>query len=479
MQDLSDSPIDERFQQASARCRQAGQEHLLCFWADLDGRERSALLDDIDRIDFRPIPGLVDQFVRRKPIHEHHDRLEPASVEKGTHSDTRAAAETGRSLIEAGKVAALVVAGGQGTRLGFDGPKGCLPVSPVSHKSLFQIFADQIFEVGRRARRAVRWYIMTSPANDAATREWFRDRGYLGLDPADVVFFQQGVMPAFGPDGKILLEQRHRVALSPDGHGGTLLALVHSGALADMARRGIEYLSYFQVDNPLVKCVDPLFIGLHASRGCDMSCKVAPKADDRERVGNVVASDGKVYVVEYSDLPESLAVARNPDGSRRFDASNLAIHIISRQFVETLTADPARFALPWHRAEKKVPYIDLASGRRVEPTSANAIKLEAFIFDALPLTRTMPLLLEIDRREEFSPVKNATGVDSLATAQRDMARRAARWLEASGVSVPRSSDGEPKAPIEISPSAALEPTDLLSRKDELKQLRFDQPVLIG
>lgn len=472
------SDNDLTVQAARAVCEQSGQQHLLRFWDELDAGQRRALLADIGRIDFRPIRDLVERFVRRKPAHEHHDRIEAPPVDRRPPSGPDRFSQLGFELIAAGKVAALVVAGGQGTRLGYDGPKGCFSVSPVEGKSLFQLFAQQIHATGRRAGRPIRWYIMTSPANDESTRAYFHEKAYFGLDAADVMFFQQGVMPAFGLDGKILLEQKYRVALSPDGHGGTLLAMVHSGALSDMQRRGIEYLSYFQVDNPLVRCVDPYFIGDHVDRGCEMSCKVTPKADDFERVGNVVMADGRVFVIEYSDLPESLATARNSDGSRRFNASNLAIHLISRRFIERLTADPARFALPWHRAEKKVPFVDLASGLRVEPGSPNAIKLEAFIFDALPLAKTTPLVLEIDRHEEFSPVKNATGTDSLASAQRDMIRRAARWLEAVGIRVPRGGDGEPAVAIEISPLAAMEAADLMARRDELAKIRFDRPVLI-
>jgi UDP-N-acetylglucosamine/UDP-N-acetylgalactosamine diphosphorylase len=364
----------------------------------------------------------------------------------------------------------MVVAGGQGTRLGYDGPKGCLPVTPVRNKPLFQLFAEQLRAAGRRcgspqrdARgdRPLRWYIMTSPTNDAATRDFFRSRRFFGLDEQQVIFFQQGVLPAFGRDGRILLEQKHRVALAPDGHGGSLLAMATRGVLADMAARGIDYLSYFQVDNPLVRCIDPLFIGLHDLHGSEMSSKCLPKADDHERVGNFVLAGGRLHVIEYSDLPDDLAEARNTDGSRRFDAASPAIHVLSRRFVERLTADPAHFALPWHRAEKKVACVDLASGRRIEPDEPNGVKLEAFIFDALPLAERT-LLLETRREEEFSPLKNATGADSLETSRRDQVRRAARWLEQAGVRVPRGADGEPAVPIEISPLRAVEAGDLLT-----------------
>ncbi len=476
--------MTERLERAKERARTYGQEHLFTYWSELSDSQRATLLEDIEQIDFVPIPDLVERFVRAKPSHDHHLRIEPAPfVSRGEveRRDTaiREAETRGNDLIAGGKVAALMVAGGQGTRLGFDGPKGCLPVTPISGKPLFAVFAEQILATGRRAGRTIPWYVMTSPANDAATQDFFRRNAFFGLTAEQVRFFQQGVMPAFGTDGLVLLEAKHRVALAPNGHGGTLLALAASGCLADMAQRGVELLSYFQVDNPLVRCIDPLFIGLHAVRSCEMSCKVTAKADDRERVGNCVLADGKVSVIEYSDLRDELATARNPDGTRRFDAANLAIHLLSRRFVERLTADRTHFALPWHRADKKVPHIDLATGQRVEPTMPNAVKLESFIFDALPLSHGTPLLLEVDRAEEFSPVKNASGVDSLPSAQRDMIRRAARWLEGAGVRVPRRTDGEPAVPIEISPLKAMSASDLAQRGDEVSQIRTDGPILIA
>jgi len=280
-------------------------------------------------------------------------------------------------------------------------------------------------------------------------------------------------MPAFSPDGQILMDQKHRIAFSPDGHGGSLLALRHSGALAEMAEAGIEYISYFQVDNPLVCPVDPLFLGLHELTGSQMSSKTIPKADDFERVGNFVLGDGKVMVIEYSDLPKKLARARNEDGRRRFDASSIAIHVLSRSFIEQLTADETCFALPWHRASKKVPYVD-QRGRRVEPAEPNAIKLEAFIFDAIPYARN-PLILETSRAEEFSPVKNATGVDSETTARRDMNLRAASWLAAAGFDVPHRPDSEPDGLFEISPLLAVDAGHLREVMVDRPQIRPGQP----
>lgn len=441
------------------RLRVAKQDHLLRFSPELTEPERSLLLADLEQIPFPLLRTLIDSHVKASPKIKLPRSIKPAPFypaqpapnQLGLYAD---AYKRGVSLIRRNKVAALTVAGGQGTRLGFDGPKGAYRISPVKNKPLFQLFAEYLLGTRRRFGSPTRWYIMTSPGNDAETKAYFQEQNYFGLPPTDVVFFTQGQMPAFSPDGKILLDQKNRVALSPDGHGGTLLALARSGALKDMIDYGIEYISYFQVDNPLVKPIDPLFIGLHEMTGSEMSSKMIPKADDFEKVGNFTLADGRMMVIEYSDLPKEMAVAKNADGTRQFDAGSIAIHVISRAFVERLTANPDRFGLPWHRAEKKVACVD-ESGRRVSPETPNAVKLETFIFDALPLAAS-PMILETVRAEEFSPVKNATGVDSAETSRRDMVRRAARWIEQCGFSVPRTAEGEPDATIEISPLYALD-----------------------
>ena len=193
----------------------------------------------------------------------------------------------------------------------------------------------------------------------------------------------------------------------------------------------------------------------------EMSSKAVSKADDLERVGNFCLADGKLSVIEYSDLPEELVRERNPDGSRRFDAGSIAIHCLSRSFVERLTDDRSEVHLPWHRAEKRVTTVR-SDGTRVEPDTPNAVKLEMFVFDAIPLASN-PIVLYTPREEEFSPVKNAAGVDSAATARRDLIRRAARWLESCGCTVPRGADGEPAVALEIAPGYALDAAHLRER----------------
>lgn len=465
---MSDS-MTQRYEQARGTLAGHGQEHLLVHWEGLNNKQKEMLLDDIEKLPFAALDRLIESHVRSAVEFDLPETIEPVSPfparpdmeQVGEYAE---AEKRGISLIRQGKVAVFTVAGGQGTRLGFDGPKGAFPISPVRNKPLFQLFAEFIRGANERYGADLFWYIMTSPQNDAATRGFFHDHNHFGLKADRVRFFAQGVMPAFSPEGRILLAEKHRIAFSPDGHGGSLLALKRSGSLGEMARNGIEYLSYIQVDNPLVKVIDPLFIGLHDRTKSQMSSKTIPKADDTERVGNFVVGDGKVQVIEYSDLPEELAHARDAEGNRKFDAASIAIHVLSRSFIEELTGDDTAFRLPWHRAEKKVAHVD-SDGRRIEPDEPNAVKLEAFIFDAVPLAAD-PLILETVRSEEFSPVKNATGVDSEETSRRDMSRRAATWLDKAGFAVPRTTDGEPDGMYEISPLLALDAAHLRERMTE-------------
>jgi len=446
-----------------------GQSHLLRFYDELSAPERKSLLEQLTALDLEELEELIERYVRHRPPAAPAGRIEPAPVFRPGVDDAsrRVMAEArarGEELIAAGKVAAFVVAGGQGTRLGYEGPKGCLEATPVTHKPLFQVFAEQILAAGRRAGVAVPWYVMTSPENDVATRAFFRQKGFFGLAPEDVFFLVQGTLPAIGMDGKLLLASKGRLATSPDGHGGSLTALRASGALDDMARRGVELISYFQVDNPLVRCVDPLFLGLHDLRGAEMSAKVLPKRDPLEKLGNLCVVDGKVTVIEYSDMPEELARATTADGHLRFSAGSIAIHVLGRAFVERLVPPGAgRCELPLHRAEKVVPYMDDA-GRAIRPDRPNAVKLERFVFDALPLARET-FILETRRAEEFSPIKNASGDDSLTTSLHDQLRRAAEWLERAGVAVPRDADGQVAAAIEISPLLADSAEELVGKVD--------------
>jgi UDP-N-acetylglucosamine/UDP-N-acetylgalactosamine diphosphorylase len=445
-----------------------GQEQVLSFFDALPEAGKTRLQGQLAQQDLGLLKSLAEQYVIKKP--EIHLPTEikpvaplprhPAPGQEKLYADATA---RGLELLKAGKIGAFLVAGGQGTRLGYDGPKGEYKVTPLKQKPLFQTFAEQLLNHSRTAGKSIPWYIMTSEVNDAPTRAFFENHNYFGYPKADVFFFQQGMMPAFSMDGKLLLGEKDSLALSPDGHGGSLRALDRSGALADMKKRGVEHLSYFQVDNPLVHTIDPLFLGLHDLTGSEMSSKIVPKAGPLEKVGNFCIGDGKVQVIEYSDLPEHLAKQTDAKGGLAFNAGSIAIHALRVSFIARLNAG-GRLELPWHRAEKKVPYVD-ADGNVVKPEKPNAVKLEQFVFDAIPLAAN-PLVFTTSRAEEFSPVKNAQGDDSPATCRRDQIRRHAEWLELAGVNVPRA-NSEPAAVIEISPLYATSAQQLKAKAPKL------------
>ena len=455
-----------------------GQQNVLRFADRLDAPSRKKLAAQLTALDLDDIAELVESQVKRKaPIALPKDiqpvkaypRVPADAQQRKLYDDAR---QRGAELLKAGKVAAFLVAGGQGTRLGYDGPKGEYPVTPIKSKPLFQVFAEQLLARERDGGKPIPWYIMTSDINDAATREFFKKNAYFAYDPNNIFFFQQGMMPAFTLDGEMLLTETGSLALSPDGHGGSLRALHKSGALADMKARGVEHLSYFQVDNPLVHCIDPLFLGLHDLTGSEMSSKTVPKAHATEKVGNFCVADGKLQVIEYSDLPDELAKQTNPDGSLRFNAGSIAIHALRVSFIERLNAG-GRLQLVWHRAEKKVPHLD-AAGKQVKPDKPNAVKLEQFVFDAIPLAKN-PIVYETDRAEEYSAVKNADGDNSPATCRLDQVRRAARWLRGAGVSVPTKGD-EPDAVLEISPLYAVSAEQLKERPITIRKVINGQIV---
>jgi len=457
-----------------------GQDQVLRFYDELNDTGKAKLAAQVEALDMDGLSELISGYVTSLPKINLPNDIQPVQVyPREPDASNRAlyarATERGKQLLREGKVGAFLVAGGQGTRLGYDGPKGEYPVTPIQNKPLFQVFAEQLRSYARDAGKVVPWYIMTSDVNDAPTRAFFKKHDYFGYDPSAVFFFAQGMLPAFDiKTGRMLLGAKDSLALSPDGHGGSLRALSRSGAVADMRRRGVEHLSYFQVDNPIVHCVDPLFIGLHDLTGSEMSSKTIPKANALEKVGNFVTGDGVLQVIEYSDLPESLAVQTNPDGSLKFNAGSIAIHALRVSFIERLN-NGGRLTLPWHRAEKKVPFVD-DTGTLVKPDKPNAVKLEQFVFDAIPLAKNA-IVYTTDRAEEFSPVKNAEGVDSPATSRRDQIRRAARWLREVGVDVP-TKNGEPAATVEISPLFAANLDQFRSRPTGLDRVSSGQSIYL-
>lgn len=442
---------------------QHGQGQVFRFWDELNEDGRKNLIESCEQVDFDWLKARCDNL--RSGVNEFEVpaefipapviRLPQGAQEQAAFAE---AAEVGRAALRAGKVGVFLVAGGQGSRLGFEGPKGCYKIGPCSERTLFQWHAEQIKASAKRYGVTIPWYIMTSPLNHEDTVAFFKKHDYFGLGRDNVMCFKQRMVPSVDMEYKLILAEEDQLAVNPDGHGGCLWALCNRGALEDMKSRGIEYLSYFQVDNPLVNIIDPVFVGFHVKAGAQMSSKILDKAYPEEKVGHICIADGKTTVIEYCDMSTESMHARDAQGRLLFWAGSIAIHIISTHFVEEVGGQAK---LPWHVAQKKIPYVD-ESGQRVKPEKNNGIKFETFVFDALPLT-TASVTLEVAREEEFAPVKNGEGVDSPESCRRLMSERFARWLEKAGKSVPRNAQGGVDINIEISPLFALDEEEFVRK----------------
>lgn len=449
-----------------------GQEHVLTFWPRLDQPARAALLAQIASLDFTEIAAMR-AMLGKPPQGAAEGPMEPAEVTELVGESADAARYTGILALRDGHVGVVLVAGGQGSRLGYEGPKGCFPIGPVTNSSLFHLHARKVLALERRWQTKVPLYIMTSPMNEAPTRAFFEEHAFFGLNPERVKFFSQAMWPALSPDGKIILDAPGHIFMSPDGHGGTLSALDRSGCLADMRRRGLTTVFYFQVDNPLVDVADAAFIGHHLRNGADISLKVCAKRDPDEGLGVVVDRNGTTLIVEYSELSAAQKRETRPDGRLRFLYGSVAIHVFSVAFLSR----EAAAGLPLHIAHKKVPVCD-AEGRTGTPSTPNAYKFEKFIFDALADARICACVA-FDRAEEFSPVKNADGADSPATCRRDLSAKWARWLRSGGVPVALDAQGYAKHKVEIDPCYALDAQALHERlAKESPALNPDGDILL-
>ena len=433
------------------RLREIGQDHIA---RHLEHSEEfispKMLHDDLDQVDFSLVLKLIkgDLLYKEPQI----TSVEPAEVVSASFAHTEEAAvyrSHGGNLIRQGRVAAVLVAGGQGSRLGIDAPKGVVEVSPLSSKSLFCLHSQKINALCRKYRTTIPVFIMTSRTNDAQTKTFFTDNNYFGLNREDVHFFMQGMLPSVTLDGKFLLSRKGGLFMSPDGHGGTFSALKKTGCLDIMKNKEIEEIFYFQVDNPLVKICDPLFVGLHNRCKADMSSKVVRKRSYEEKVGVIALVNKKTRVVEYSDMSDDMRYATDEMEEMLHWAGSIAIHMIRRDFAETLTREG--LMLPYHQAGKMIPTLD----NEGNPVEEKGIKFETFIFDALPLAEKT-ITLEVLREEEFAPVKNKTGEDSLESSKLMQSDFYHSWLKEAGIRVNKD------ILVEISPLFALEKADLLS-----------------
>jgi UDP-N-acetylglucosamine/UDP-N-acetylgalactosamine diphosphorylase len=451
------------------RLRDSGQEHVLAGWDRLSDEARQGLLDQLHGLD---LAQLRELYARRDhsfavPAPE---RIHPVPV-ISPDADISEARRLGEEALRRGQVAVLLVAGGQGSRLGFEHPKGMFPVGPVSNQTLFQIHAEKVLALRRRYGKPLPFLVMTSPATDAETRTFFAEDDNFGLPADEVAFFCQGTMPALDlATGRLILEAPGRLFLSPNGHGGTLTALADSGLLERLRRQGIRHVFYFQVDNPLVKVADPVFLGHHLRTRAEVSAKIVAKESPTDKLGNLVLVDGRCTMIEYSDLPESLARQTDERGRLRIWAGSPAIHVFDVEFLRRMVGEGVK--IPFHVAQKKVPYLD-ANGSVVRPDKENALKFELFIFDVLPLAERCTVV-ETSRREEFMPLKNASGADSPEAVRQAQSDLFADWLERAGVKVPRRADGSAAVALEVSPLFAPDAEELAAKVD--RSLRIDGPT---
>ncbi len=451
---------------AVERALSIGQGHVLHFWDELDANEQTRLADDLAAVDFDSLARLVGELVvgGPKPVEVDPSRIKPAPVVRlATDDAARTEAERfrgiGEEALRAGRVAVLTVAGGQGTRLGFDGPKGCYRLGPITDRTLFRHHAEKVLALSRRHGTNIPWLVMTNQANFLAINDYLSDEDFFGL-PADNVFvFRQGMMPAVDRDGLLILAEKNRLAMSPNGHGGTITALRDAELLDKLGELGADTLFYYQVDNPLVAVAGAEFVGRHLEAKSEMSLKVVAKRDADEKVGVVVERGERLEVIEYSDLPDELASATDASGRLLHWAGSIAIHIFAVDFLRQLASEGA--GLPYHRADKKVPFVN-TEGMAVSPKAANAVKFESFIFDALPRAESS-LVVECARESEFAPVKNATGIDSAGSCRQMLVEEWARWIESAGGEVPRTEDGVVDGCIEIGPVFALDAAALTAK----------------
>jgi UDP-N-acetylglucosamine/UDP-N-acetylgalactosamine diphosphorylase len=448
----------------------ARQPHIFRWWDEIPYQEKRHLLEQIASIDFRFIDNLFHDNLRKNVCIFRGNLMPPQVITVSGRAFEKAEVQRvkqigGHSLQE-GKIAVLTVAGGDGTRLGTDGPKGILPIAPISQKSIFQFHAEKIRAIQQRYHTRIPWYIMTSEKNNLATQDFFQSCQFFGLDPHLVQFFTQRMLPVVDLQGNLLMDSKYNIIMSPNGHGGTLIALKEKGILDDMKRRGIENIFYHQVDNILVKIADPVFIGYHLRDKAEMSLKVVKKRHPEEKVGIVGYLDGELRMIEYSELSREDMHARNEDGTLRYAAGNIAVHMIRIDFLERLYQ--IEESLPYHAAIKKVPYVD-ENGMTIVPEENNAMKFESFIFDVLKYVKRS-VIMEVLREEEFSPVKNMEGEDCPATARQAMVNLFGRWLQNAGVTIPFDPQGNVLGTIEISPCFALDEEELGNKVD--KDLQF-------
>lgn len=421
--------MKEKIQEVESILYEYSQEHLLRYFNELSDEKKESLLEQILSIDFDLIASLYRKTTNHG-MNENHQDLQPLIAYEWDDiesEDKRRLYDIGLEKIKEGKVAVVLLAGGQGTRLGCSGPKGTFDIGLPSHKSLFQLQCERLINISRKCGMYINWYIMTSHENHDETVQFFDDNKYFNYPKENITFFKQGMLPAIDCNGKIFLQERGKVSMSPNGNGGCFLALKDKGILTEMKDKGIEWIFINGIDNALVKVADPYFLGFTVETGLSSGSKVVAKKCPDEKTGILCYQDGRPAIVEYSELPVELAQKKDGDGNLIYDNANIINHLLKLEVIEEFF----NYEIPFHVAHKKIPYINI-NGDIEYPKEPNGYKFESFIFDIFSYISDMAAL-KVRREEEFAPVKNKEGEDSPFTSKNLVLDLHKKWLLNSGV----------------------------------------------
>ena len=395
-----------------------GQEHIMKYFNELSKEEKDELLKQIEITDFSVLSNLDD-----KAGNNPRGAFEPLGAV--TIDDIAANKDEyinlGIDAIKAGKAAAVLLAGGQGTRLGFDKPKGMFKIGVEQDLYIFQCLINNLMDVVKLTETWIPLYIMTSERNNIDTVEFFKEKDYFGYNPGYIHFFIQDMAPSVDFDGKIIMESKSRISISPNGNGGWFSSLVRAGLLEDIKSKGVEWINVFAVDNVLQRIADPSFIGAVIKSGLQSGSKVVSKAAPEEKVGVLCLEDGKPSIVEYYEMTEDMITLLNENGELAYKYGV----ILNYLFNVTKLEEICDRKLPVHIVDKKIPYMN-ENGDYVIPTLPNGHKFETLVLDMVHMQDSC-LAYEVIREKEFAPVKNATGVDSVESAR--------ELLKANGVKI--------------------------------------------
>ncbi len=403
---------DIEYEEAQKKLQKYGQEQVLNRYKYLSDEKKERLINQIKNIDFDQIRELFDITHKSvKKIDGEISSINFVDKSKLSKEEYEKYYNIGSKIIKDGKYAVVTMAGGQGTRLGYVAPKGTFKIGGGVDKSLFEALSDTIKDAKNKFDTTIPWYIMTSRENNDATEKFFEKNDFFGLPYEDIKFFKQGELPMLNTDGKLMLDETGLIKLAADGHGGVFESLVKNGYLEDMKKRGIEWIFISGVDNVLAGLVDPIAVGLAVSEGNLATGKSVVKRSPDENVGVFCKRNGKPYVIEYTEITDEMANAKNEDGELIYGESHILTNLFNIKALENI----AKNKLPYHKAFKKAKYMD-DNGEIVVPEKPNAYKYEAFIFDAFESLDDMSVL-RVKREDEFAPLKNADGEDSPNTAR--------------------------------------------------------------